>query len=96
MPELNVKSPIWRGTVGVLIGLLCFLTSFIFTKVVAMPEDYVTKVDNKEMHQVQKERVDQIEKDIKEGFKTLQEQYIEINQYLRDNAAEKKKAKNGG
>lgn len=90
----NGKSTIWRGTVGVLIGLLCFLSSFVFYKVVALPEVYINKTDNKEMHQVHRDRIDRVESEIQQGFREIREQYIEINQYLRDNAD--KKERDGG
>lgn len=82
----NGKSTIWRSTVGILIAILCFLSSFIFTKVVAMPETYVKIPENKEMHQKQDKKIEKIEQKIDQGFDKIQQQYIEINQYLRDRA----------
>jgi len=83
----NGKGVIWRSAVGILIALLSFLSAFMFNKVVAMPEIYVKIPQNKEMHQAQDKRVDQIEIKIDNGFNRIQEQYIEINKYLRDRAA---------
>lgn len=80
----NRKSHIWRGAVGVLIGILAFLSSFLFNRVVALPETYVTISANKEMHQDQNERQEKLEKKIDSGFEQLQEQYREINKYLRE------------
>lgn len=82
----NGKSLIWRSAIGILVAVLSFLSTFMFNRVVALPEIYVTKQDNKEMHEVQSVRQEKLEKKIEQGFERIQQQYIEINQYLRDRA----------
>jgi hypothetical protein len=92
----NGKSLIWRSAVGILVAVLSFLSSFMFTRVVGFPEKYVSKQDNKEMHISQDVRQEKLEQKIDEGFKQIQEQYIEINQYLRDRANERRREKPDG
>ena len=92
----NGNKMIWRSAIGILMAILCFLSSFIFTKVVAMPDTYVKIQRNKEMHESQDRRQEKLEKKIDHGFEQIQQQYIEINQYLRDRAAERRKTKTDG
>jgi hypothetical protein len=68
----------------------------MFNQVVGFPEKYVSKQDNKEMHMSQDARQEKLEQKIDQGFKQIQEQYIEINQYLRDKADERRRAKPDG
>lgn len=83
MADKNGKSYIWRGAIGAFVALLAFLSTFMFNKVVALPETYITIESNKEMHEEQDERQEKLDKKIDDGFKQLQEQYREINKYLR-------------
>lgn len=86
----NGKSLIWRSAVGILIAVLSFLSTFMFNRVVALPETYVKINVNKEMHQSQDKRQERLENKIDRGFEKIQQQYIEINQYLRDKAGDRR------
>jgi len=82
----NGKGVIWRSAIGILVALLSFLSAFMFNKVVAMPETYIKIEAQAKIEESQDRRQEKLEEKIDNGFNTLQQQFTEINQYLRDKA----------
>lgn len=77
--ERKILNHAWRGTIGVLLGLLAFLGGWLFTEVSAMPKTYSTKkevreieVDNDKEHQAIRDSID-------EGFKETQRIILDLH-----------------
>jgi len=96
MSNGNGNGIVWRSAIGILVAVLSFLSAFMFNKVVSLPETYIKIPQSKEMHQSQEKKIEHIEQKIDDGFNRIQEQYIEINKYLRDRAARDRRIPDGG
>jgi hypothetical protein len=82
----NGKSLIWRSAIGILFAMLSFLSAFMFNKVVALPDTYIKIEAQAKIEDAQNRRQEKLEEKIDTGFSILQQQFTEINQYLRDKA----------
>ena len=76
------KSWLWRGAIGIIVGLLSFLSTFMFNRVVAIPETYVTIEQNKEMHIDDKDEQKQLEQRTGKALDRIYQQMDEIHKIL--------------
>lgn len=75
----NKPTWIWRGTVLVLIGVLSFLGSWIFTEVSAAPKVYQTKEEQRAVDNRQDTEIRAIRSEVQEGFKETQRIILDLH-----------------
>ena len=82
MASSNGKSWLWRGAIGIIVGLLSFLSTFMFNRVVAIPETYVTIEQNKDMHIEDRTEQTQLETRTERALDRIYKQMDEIHSIL--------------
>lgn len=69
---------------GLVFGILSTIGSFIFARVVEMPEKYTLKKDANIVHQEIKEEVQRTQEQLDKGIQRVVDKIDEIQIYLRD------------
>jgi hypothetical protein len=80
MPNGNGKTGwLWRGIVIVVLGLIGGLMTWNFTEVAAIPKEYPTKVEVDKDNDKQDSRIEQLSRDIREGFRETQRIILDLH-----------------
>ena len=75
----NKKSAMWIYILGLFIGLLGFLGTFLFNQVAALPATYTTIEQHNRENDRQDRRQEIIEKKIDDGFQQIRELIIDLH-----------------
>ena len=75
----NKPTWIWRSSLLVLIAILGFFGSWIFTEVSAAPKEYATKQEVRLKNDKQDERQTRLEKRIDDGFRETQRIILDLH-----------------
>lgn len=75
----NRPTWIWRGTLLLLITVLSFLSSWVFTEVSAIPKNYVIREEQNRVDDRQDAERTAISKRIDDGFKETQRIILDLH-----------------
>jgi hypothetical protein len=80
MPNGNGKTAwLWRGIVIGFITLIGGLMAWNFNEVAAIPKEYPTKVEVNKDNDKQDSRIEQLSRDIREGFRETQRIILDLH-----------------
>jgi hypothetical protein len=80
MPNGNGKTAwLWRGIVIGFITLIGGLMAWNFNEVAAIPKEYPTKVEVDKDNDKQDSRIEQLSRDIREGFRETQRIILDLH-----------------